>query len=50
MNNFASLLLPAVIGLVSGIGHGITSHYLDLPFSLTEQIFPTVTSQQSFSE
>ena len=50
MNNFASLLLPAVIGLVSGIGHGITSHYLDLPLSLTEQLFPTLTSHQSFSE
>ena len=44
MNNFASLVLPAVIGLVSGIGHGITSHYLDLPLSLTEQLFPTLTS------
>ena len=50
MNNFASLLLPAVIGLVSGVGHGITSHYLDLPFSLTEQLFPTLTSQNSLYE
>ena len=50
MNNFASLLLPAVIGLVSGIGHGITSHYLDLPFSLTEQLFPAANSSELFSE
>ncbi|VEP17093.1 hypothetical protein H1P_550004 [Hyella patelloides LEGE 07179] len=38
MNNLASLVIPAVIGLVTGIGHGITSHNLDLPFSLTEQL------------
>ena len=40
MNNIASLVLPAIIGLVTGIGHGITSHHLDLPFSLTEQLNP----------
>ena len=47
MNNLASLVLPALIGLVSGIGHGITSHYLDLPLSLTEQVFPALTSDTS---
>ncbi len=50
MNNLASLVLPAVIGLVSGIGHGIISHHLDLPLSLTEQVFPTLTSHNSLSE
>ncbi len=40
MNNLASLVLPAVIGLVAGIGHGIVSEQLNLPFSLAEQIFP----------
>ena len=40
MNNLASIFLPAVIGLMSGIGHGIVSDRLDLPFSLTEQILP----------
>ncbi|MDJ0650074.1 MAG: hypothetical protein QNJ60_15390 [Xenococcaceae cyanobacterium MO_188.B19] len=41
MNNLASLVLPAVIGLVTGIGHGIASEYLNLPFSLAEQIIPS---------
>ena len=40
MSNIASFVLPAIVGLVTGIGHGITSHYLDLPLSLTEQINP----------
>ena len=46
MNNLASLVLPAIIGLVTGIGHGITSHYLEMPFSLSEQ----VTSSVSFNQ
>ncbi len=41
MSNVASLVLPAVIGLVAGIGHGIVSEQLNLPFSLAEQIIPT---------
>ena len=40
MKNLTSLVLPAIVGLVTGIGHGITSHHLDLPFSLTEQMNP----------
>ena len=39
MNDVASLILSGVIGLVAGIGHGMVSERLDLPFSLTEQIF-----------
>ena len=50
MSNLASLVLPAVIGLASGIGHGIISHYLDLPLSLTEQLSPSLTSHQSLPE
>ena len=38
MNNLASLFFPALIGLLAGIGHGVTSHHQDLPFSLTEQL------------
>ena len=44
MKNLASLVLPAVIGLVAGIGHGVTSHNLDLPFSLTDQLILSSTS------
>lgn len=47
MKNLTSLVLPAVIGLITGIGHGITSHHLDLPFSLTEQINPSTSFDQS---
>lgn len=38
MNYLASLVLPACLGLFTGVGHGIYSHQQDLPFSLTEQI------------
>ena len=39
MNYLPSLLLPALFGLLTGIGHGVIAEKLDLPFSLTEQIF-----------
>ncbi len=48
MNNLVSLLLPAVIGLLAGVGHGITSHHQDLPFSLTEQIVQSVQAEPSW--
>ncbi|WP_293057479.1 MULTISPECIES: hypothetical protein [unclassified Okeania] len=38
MNNFASLVLPAILGIITGVGHGIISHKADLPVSLTEQV------------
>lgn len=47
MKNLASLVLPAIAGLVTGIGHGITSHHLDLPLSLTEQINPASSFERS---
>ena len=50
MNNFSSLILPAVLGLVAGIGHGISSHYQGLPFSLAEQIIQPLAVEQSLSE
>ena len=49
MNNLASYLLPAFLGLVAGIGHGITSHDQNLPFSLTDQVIESVTEQPSFN-
>ena len=50
MNNCASLVLPALLGLIAGIGHGITSHYQELPFSLTEQFLQSSAIEQSFFE
>ena len=49
MNNWASLLLSAILGLTAGIGHGITSHYQDLPVSLAEQVVESVTGGDSFN-
>ncbi len=49
MNNLASYLLPAILGLVAGIGHGITSHDQNLPFSLVDQVIESVTEQPSFN-
>ncbi len=45
MNNLSSFILPAVIGLFTGIGHGFVSEKLDLPQSLAEQIVPTTQVQ-----
>ena len=47
MNNLASFVLPAIVGLITGIGHGVTSHHLDLPLSLTEQMNPSANFERS---
>lgn len=49
MKNLASYLLPSVLGLVAGIGHGIASHYQDLPFSLADQVIESVQPSSSFN-
>lgn len=38
MQGFSSLVVPAFLGLVAGIGHGVVSHHAELPLSLTEQL------------
>ena len=38
MNYLASIALPAVLGLIAGMSHGIVSLYADLPVSLGEQL------------
>ncbi|WP_319418930.1 hypothetical protein [Pleurocapsa sp. FMAR1] len=47
MRNLAAYILPSILGLVAGIGHGITSHNQNLPFSLSDQLIESVTGQQS---
>lgn len=42
MKNLASFILPSILGLVAGIGHGIASHHQELPFSLAEQVVESV--------
>ncbi len=49
MNNVASLILPAIIGLLAGIGHGVTSHQQDLPFSLTEQVLESMNADSTWN-
>ncbi|MEO1791156.1 MAG: hypothetical protein AAFR25_02900 [Cyanobacteria bacterium J06629_19] len=45
MNQLASLFLPAALGLVAGMAHGVVSHAMDLPMSLGEQVvLPLVES------
>ena len=46
MNKFAALFLPAALGLIAGISHGVVSHSMGLPMSLGEQVLqPMGTSQ-----
>jgi len=47
MNRFASLIFPAILGLVAGVGHGVLSHHAGLPVSLTEQFLPPIALGQS---
>lgn len=47
MSRLAYLFCPAILGLLTGIGHGINSHYLDLPFSLTDQVLQSPIVKQS---
>ncbi len=37
-----SIVLSAVLGLIAGVGHGVVSHYADLPLSLVEQAIPSL--------
>lgn len=46
MKSLASFVLPSLLGLVAGIGHGITSHNQDLPFSLADQVVESVSEKQ----
>jgi hypothetical protein len=49
MNNWVSFLFPSILGLLAGIGHGISSHYQDLPFSLADQVIEVVQESSSFN-
>ena len=43
MNSLPSFLLPAVLGLVAGVSHGVFSHQANLPVSLGEQLLSAVS-------
>jgi len=42
MNSSVSLIIASVLGFVSGMSHGVISHYQDLPFSLSEQVIESI--------
>ena len=48
MKTLASLALPAFLGLMAGIGHGIVSHQADLPLSLAQQMTDSFQVKSSF--
>ena len=50
MNSLASLILPAFVGLMAGIGHGIISHKADLPLSLTDQFLQILLPSQGLED
>lgn len=46
MNRLAALVLPAALGLIAGISHGVVSHSMDMPVSLTEQVLQPLGASQ----
>ncbi len=50
MNQLASLVLPACLGLLTGMGHGIYAHQQDFPFSLTEQMIQATPINAAFED
>ena len=45
MKDLASFIIPSILGLVAGIGHGVVSHHQDLPFSLSEQVIESISAK-----
>ncbi len=46
MKNLAPYLVPSILGLIAGIGHGIASHFQELPFSLADQVIESVRDER----
>ncbi len=47
MNSLTNLIVPALFGLMTGVGHGIVSHNAGLPMSLTDQILQVMPVENS---
>ncbi|MBE9033372.1 hypothetical protein IQ266_26920 [filamentous cyanobacterium LEGE 11480] len=50
MNTLTSIVLPAFIGLIAGVGHGFVSHHANLPLSLSDQIMQPLQSSDAYRE
>ena len=49
MTDLRSLVLPAFLGLTAGVAHGIISHQVGLPMSLTEQLVTPFVATETVS-
>ena len=47
MNRLAALVLPAALGLIAGISHGVVSHSMNMPVSLTDQVLQPLGSSRT---
>lgn len=45
MKSFSFLMMPAFVGLLAGIAHGIITHRAGLPLDLTEQVHQAVAGK-----
>ena len=46
MNRLAVLVLPAALGLIAGISHGVVAHSMGLPMSLSDQLLAPLESSR----
>ncbi|MDJ0596222.1 MAG: hypothetical protein QNJ72_40630 [Pleurocapsa sp. MO_226.B13] len=46
MKNLAPYLVASILGSIAGIGHGIVSHFQELPFSLADQVIESVRDER----
>lgn len=46
MNRLAPLVLPAALGLIAGISHGVVAHSMNMPTSLGDQLLQPLSSSQ----
>ncbi|MDE5075122.1 MAG: hypothetical protein O4749_03290 [Trichodesmium sp. St5_bin2_1] len=44
------LVPPAILGLITGIGHGVLSHQTDLPISIVDQVKLPLQNARTFEK
>lgn len=45
MKSFDFLIMPALLGLVAGVAHGVIAHQAELPLGLMEQLHQVVEGE-----